>query len=91
MLKKERGKLMRELREKVRMSHKVYFGSDGACVCLLAGSRAAEIVSAQLRRSWRQPRIPVPKLYQRTGEPTWCVCVCEGEREKERERRVREE
>ena len=58
-------------------------------VCLLAGSRAAEIVSAQLRRSWRQPCIPVPKLYQRTGEPTWCVC--EGEREKERERKAREE
>ena len=50
MLKKERGKLMRELREKVRMSHEVYWyiASDGMCVCVCvpAGSRAAETVSA---------------------------------------------
>ena len=38
MLKKERGKLMRELREKVRMSHKVYWyiASDGTRVCVCA-------------------------------------------------------
>ena len=77
MLKKERGKLMRELREKVRMSHKVYWyiASDGTrvCVCLQVQERLK-----LFRRNSEGAAASLAYQYQNCTreQVNPCVCVC---------------
>ena len=91
MLKKERGKLMRELREKVRMSHKVYWyiASDGirVCVCLQVQERLK-----LFRRNSEGAAASLAYQYQNCTreQVNPCVCVREEREGEERGRRVRE-
>ena len=92
MLKKERGKLMRELREKVRMSHKVYWyiASDGirVCVCLQVQERLK-----LFRRNSEGAAASLAYQYQNCTreQVNPCVCVREEREGEERGRREREE